>query len=219
MKKVLILFSALLFLSFDTNAEINKNLPKKLECAFLLERSKNGKSNKAACAYTAEKVFTRPGKSHLYPRTELCSVDDVTAGHDYENFIVDFKKNKITYDEIYKISDFYKPIMKRYYIKKGKSDAEADKEVNFLPKPKKYIHRINKVLVSTRLYYRDPITKKFLSPPKKVRTFNVLYKDSLDELHTLSYAENIPEAIITSFTGNAKNSWTNLIFGKCRIVN
>ena len=77
------------FFALEAYAEGNKNLPKKLECAFLLERTKGGKSNTTSCAYTAEQVFTRPGKSSLYRRSKLCKIDDVWSGTDYENFIVD----------------------------------------------------------------------------------------------------------------------------------
>ena len=59
-------------------------------------RTKGGKSNSASCAYTAEQVFTRPGKSSLYPRSKLCNVDDVWSGTDYKNFIVDFKSNTVS---------------------------------------------------------------------------------------------------------------------------
>ena len=59
-------------------------------------RTKGGKSNTALCAYTAEQVFTRPGKSSLYPGSKLCNVDDVWSGTDYKNFIVDFKSNTVS---------------------------------------------------------------------------------------------------------------------------
>ena len=59
-------------------------------------RTEGGKSNTASCAYTAEQVFTRPGKSSLYPRSKLCNVDDVRSGTDYKNFIVDFKSNTVS---------------------------------------------------------------------------------------------------------------------------
>ena len=84
------------FFALEPYPEGNKNLPKKLECAFLLERTKGGKSNTASCAYTAEQVFTRPGKSSLYPRSNLCNVDDVRSGTDYKNFMVDFKSNTVS---------------------------------------------------------------------------------------------------------------------------
>ena len=59
-------------------------------------RTKGEKSNTDSCAYTAEQVFTRPGKSSLYPRSKLCNVDDVRSGTDYKNFIVDFKSNTVS---------------------------------------------------------------------------------------------------------------------------
>ena len=59
-------------------------------------RTKGGKSNTASCAYTAEQVFTRPGKSSLYPRSKLCNVDDFRSGTNYKNFIVDFKSNTVS---------------------------------------------------------------------------------------------------------------------------
>ena len=59
-------------------------------------RTKGGKSNTASCAYTAEQVFTRPGKSSLYSRSNLCNVDDVRSGTDYKNYIVYFKSNTVS---------------------------------------------------------------------------------------------------------------------------
>ena len=169
------------------------------------------------CSYSRTSIY-KAGKSSLYPRSKLCSVDGVWSGTDYKNFIVDFKSNTISYDKIYSLSDFYKPKMKKLYISKGKTEIEADQIVNRKPKPKKVKHYIKNVIVSSRNLYIDPITKERYIPSKKIRSFNVSYEDSVGELYSLSYAENIPEAIITAFLGNSEYSWLQMHFGKCRMI-
>ena len=56
-------------------------------------------------------------------------------------------------------------------------------------------------------------------PTKKIRSYMISYEDVIGDIYTLSYAENIPETIITSFVGNSENSWVNIRFGNCRMIN
>ena len=54
-------------------------------------------------------------------------------------------------------------------------------------------------------------------PPIKLRKTKNIDLVDLTKI-TWENEVRIPEAIITSFTGNAENSWIRLRFGKCRVL-
>ena len=215
------IFKTIILICFtlEAHAKEKTNLPKKLECAFLIERIKGGKANRASCGHSSEKIFSTARNPQSHPRAELCKMGYISSGLDYKNFIVDFDKNLITYDTVYKTSDFFKPEMEKYYLKMGKSKAEINQILNSKPKPNTNTATIKNVLISKRDLYRDQITKERYKPTKKIRSYMISYEDVIGDIYTLSYAENIPETIITSFVGNSENSWVNIRFGNCRMIN
>jgi hypothetical protein len=64
----------------------------------------------------------------------------------------------------------------------------------------------------------DPVTRKLLRPARNVPQHIVVFGDGYDT-YVLHAQAQISEAILTQPSGNGKNPWLRMQFGKCRVEN
>ena len=211
MTKLLITISFLFLVGISiSNAEkvYAQKKPYGLECAFLEDNFKGALTNNITCTMSPDIVFS--SKTYKNTNPLYCDQDEVFSVDQFKNFSVDFKKEIVSYTKTSELSESALIRMKRYYIDEGKSESEAEELINY-KRSQDLTYDIDDLVLTKRTLYLDPITGKYNR--KEKTTYNVHFDNSI-----LHFTEGIPEAIITRFTGNAKNSWIRLRFGKCRVL-
>ena len=183
------------------------------ECAFLQERYATGKPNKASCSMLPEKVYSTSRYTHK--KTEHCNVESVYSYEDIEDVVIDTKQGVVSWKTHYGITEDAKPRQKKYYLKQGDSEEEANKKVNLEKEEKEYF-QIKSHLVSEQRIWIDDVTGKVLSPPKIVPEHNLMFTDGRSMFY-LYIPESSGHAILLEPTGMADASWVSMRFGKCRI--
>ena len=185
------------------------------ECAFIQDKYKNGKPNKASCSMLPEKVFS----SALYTqdKSEHCKVEEVYSYEDLEDMIVDTNRKNVIWTKHFGLSDYGKQQMKESYIKKGMDEKEADVKVNFERKDLETFDIVSHVKSDTTIYY-DEITKKLFTPEKKVPEHTLIIKNKRKLLY-LYIPEASGNSIILEPAGIMDASWIGIRFGRCRKIN
>ena len=129
-----------------------------LKCAFLEDFHEGALSNKLTCAMSPDKVFS--SKTRKYRKEEYCKHEGVFSAEELKNFTVDFKKNRVSYTSTSELTPSALIEMKRYYMKEGKSEKEAERLIN-IKNSDDLTFKIDDLVLTKRTMYRDPITGEF----------------------------------------------------------
>lgn len=186
------------------------------ECAFIQDKYPSGKSNKASCSMTPERVFS--SRNHTPKKGDHCMVEGVYEYEDYVDFLVDSVTKTVTWTRRSGLTEDAKPRHKAYLIKKGSTDQEAEADVQQVHVDDNNNFRIVSHVRSTTRIRRDEVTRKRLKPPREVPEHHFTLMNSI-YLYYLYIPEASGDAILIEPTGSGGASWINIRFGKCRRTN
>jgi hypothetical protein len=93
---------------------VSSSFSQTFECAFIQEKYKSGKPNKAACSMLPEEVFST-GR-HTPRKNEHCEITEVYNFEDFEDVIIDTKSKLITWTKHLGLTEDAKLVQKEYYI-------------------------------------------------------------------------------------------------------
>lgn len=204
------LFRVLLFLSASMAMPV---FAQTFECAFLQDKYASGKTNKASCSMLPEKVYSTKG--YTPKKNEHCDIDKVYLYEDIEDVVIDSKSGLISWTKHRGLTEDAKPKHKKYLIKKGHSEKEAVKRVNFENRQQEsFIIKTHQT--SKQRIFIDGVTGKILDPPKEVPEHNFIFTDGRSIFY-MYIPESSGHAILMEPRGDAETSWVGMRFGKCRI--
>ena len=183
------------------------------QCAFLQEKYRSGKPNKASCAMSPEKVYST--KDYTPPKNEHCEVKPVYSYEDLEEVGVDISKGTVSWIQTTGLTEEAKPIQKQYLIKEGTSEEEANKQVNAPAIQKRQTFKIVAHHKSYDKIQIDEITEKFIDQQKLLPQHNLIFSNDFYLFH-MYIPESTTEAILLEPDEIMGNSWVRVRFGKCR---
>jgi hypothetical protein len=211
LKNVVVVAAATAIFLFCNPAYSESKYPKGIKCLFSMEEYPKGKSNQASCAMMSEIVYST--RHYKKPRNEHCDIKTVYSIQKFEKFYIDFQNNRISYDDVYYLSEHGQKQQKAFYIKKGDTEEVAEKRVKFRRK-KNVKFGIDEIFFTNNTIYMDPKTGEYLKDNHLNEIiYNVVFGGRIFQL-----GENSPEAIISQFSSNGRNSWLGIRFGKCKII-
>jgi hypothetical protein len=182
------------------------------ECGFTQEKVPDGKSNQASCSMDPDKVFTA-FEQHPYDKNQHCEVSPVYLYTDLVDFLV--TNELVSWTSKVGLTEASKPKQKKYNIKQGESEKEAERSVNSIHTTK-YSFQVFSHYVGQDNVYINSLSGK---PYKEPRTQKVhIYNFGSDNEHfSLYIPETSKKAILIRFWGEEESSWVTLSFGTCRI--
>src|SRR5262245_26906792 len=157
MKNVYTILAVVLVITFGVTHGVSAEI---FQCAFLQDKYRSGKPNKAACAMSPEKVFST--QDYTPPKHEHCKVEPVYGYEDLEEVAIDLSKGTVSWTEASGLTEYAKPIQKQYYMEQGENEEEATRKANAPKVQKFHSFRIFAHERTNRTILVDEITEKRL---------------------------------------------------------
>jgi len=191
------------------------------ECGFIYEKTKGGKSGKASCSYTGERVFGTSSRS--FPPREHCDTKEV---FDFEDIRlrIDLQVNNVVWEREEGLAPFAIAEMIGYYMRKENiSREQATRKVMERPQPpwKQVTYHIFHVYKGDEFVSFDPVTQTIPKDPTSMPVYTITFGWNVsNNLYSIFIPDNgvNGDAILSHYVADGTSSWVNLRFGKCRVL-
>jgi hypothetical protein len=194
---------------YSARAEIKSGI--EYECGFIVEKSPEGKPNRASCGRSPEFL----GR----PRSDHCDVKRAVGSYtDLINFSVATDRQVVSW-QIRKIpieSDIDEAV--RLYISKlGLTKQETISLANRIVVSDKFYFPLHHASIIFDTIFHDGVTGKLYAPPKKVPGRLIIFGDDVRNF-TLYISGATGDAILSEYVSTEEVAWVDLQFGLCRKV-